>query len=132
MSSLQVVVQLLNGSILLVYVELEKITIVFENMPRRITKKYRAPRIDTKNAPSKDLILNGSVIAQSVAWENPNPFHGSVTIREYLPTGILDRQSPRFSDDKSPQGGDLGDPRGIEMESGRMINEHPYRSRLEE
>jgi hypothetical protein len=33
---------------------------------------------------------------------------------------------------KSPQGGNPSDPRGIEMESVRMIDEHPYRSRLEE
>jgi hypothetical protein len=32
---------------------------------------------------------------------------------------------------KSPQRGNLGDPRGIEMESEMMINEHPYRSILE-
>jgi hypothetical protein len=33
---------------------------------------------------------------------------------------------------KSPQGGNPDDPRGIEMESERMINENPYRSRLKE
>jgi hypothetical protein len=33
---------------------------------------------------------------------------------------------------KSPQGGNIDDPRGIEMESVRMIDEHPYDSILEE
>jgi hypothetical protein len=42
---------------------------------------------------------------------------------EYLPIVTLYRYSPRFSDDKSPRGGNPGDPRGIEMESGRMTNE---------
>jgi hypothetical protein len=37
----------------------------------------------------------------------------------------FDTYSPRFSDDKSPQGGNPDDPRGIEMESGRMTNEAP-------
>jgi hypothetical protein len=32
---------------------------------------------------------------------------------------------------KSPQGGNLGDPRGIEMESEMMMCECPYRSILE-
>jgi hypothetical protein len=32
---------------------------------------------------------------------------------------------------KSPQRRNLGDPRGIEMESEMMMNEHPYRSSLE-
>jgi hypothetical protein len=30
-----------------------------------------------------------------------------------------------------PQEGNLGDPRGIDMESEMMMNEHPYRSILE-
>jgi hypothetical protein len=30
---------------------------------------------------------------------------------------------------KSPQGGNLGDPRGIDIESEMIMNEHPYRSR---
>jgi hypothetical protein len=33
---------------------------------------------------------------------------------------------------KSPQGGNLGDPRGIEMESEIMISEIPYRSSLDD
>jgi len=32
---------------------------------------------------------------------------------------------------KSPEGGYPSDPRGIEMESVRTIDEHPYRSILE-
>jgi hypothetical protein len=31
---------------------------------------------------------------------------------------------------QSSQGGNSGDPRGIEMESEMMMNEHPYRSCL--
>jgi hypothetical protein len=33
---------------------------------------------------------------------------------------------------ESPQGDNRGDPSGIEMETERLINGHPYRSILEE
>jgi hypothetical protein len=32
---------------------------------------------------------------------------------------------PHFGDDKSPKGGNLSDPRGIEIKNGRMTNETP-------
>jgi hypothetical protein len=44
---------------------------------------------------------------------------------DYLPSVTLDRHSPHFSYDKSPKGGNLDEPRGIEVESGRMANETP-------
>jgi hypothetical protein len=50
-------------------------------------------------------------------------------LQEHLPTVTLDRHSPRFNDDAITTRGNLGDPRGFEMESEMMMNEHPYRSR---
>jgi hypothetical protein len=41
--------------------------------------------------------------------------------QEYLPTATLDRHSPHFSDDKSLQGWNPSDLRGIEMESEMMM-----------
>jgi hypothetical protein len=66
-----------------------------------------------------------NVITQIVSWEKPDPNYKSVKTMENIPTATLDRNSPHFSDDKSPQGGNLGDPRGIETKSDRMANESP-------
>jgi hypothetical protein len=44
---------------------------------------------------------------------------------EYLPTVTLDRHSPHFSDDEITTRGNLGDPRGIVMESEIMEDETP-------
>jgi hypothetical protein len=44
---------------------------------------------------------------------------------EYLPTATSDRDSPRFSDDKSPQGGNPSDPWGIGMRSEMMKDGSP-------
>jgi hypothetical protein len=66
-----------------------------------------------------------NVITQIVSWENPNLNYKSVRTMENIPTATLDRHFPCFSDDKSPQGVNLGDPRGIETKSDRMANESP-------
>jgi hypothetical protein len=63
-------------------------------------------------------------IIYSLGKSQPNPWKVR-QLWEHLPIVTLDRHSPRFSDDKSPQGGNPGDPRGIEMESLRMINGSP-------
>jgi hypothetical protein len=79
----------------------------------------------------EDLMARGAkrkeedVIAQIVGWTKLDPIHKVGQLWEYLPTVTLDRYSPCFSDDKSPQGGNPGDPRGIAMESDMMKDGSP-------
>jgi hypothetical protein len=68
-----------------------------------------------------NIYAMGSVIAQIVGWAKPDPKHRSVTNTGVPTTVTLDRHSRRFSDDKSPQGGNPDDPRGTEMESEMMM-----------
>jgi len=62
------------------------------------------------------------VITQSIDWENPKPIHGSVKTMGVPTHSQINIHSLHFSDDKSPQGENPGDPRGIEMKIDVMMS----------